>query len=213
MVRYASQFSRTNISTNGLMLTPQLAEELITSGVAEVIVSIDGVSQEVYEQYRVGGDAAKAFAALELLQHLNLKHGSPVQLIPQFIAFQHNQHEMGAFKGKCESLGLSPSFKAPYIRTNDSRFAYSDIPQLQRPHFPDLPSLRQAMGECPNPRHVFTILLDGSVVVCCHDYRGATSFGNIFEQDVLEIWNSQPYRQFADRSSKVVHRNSAPTTA
>jgi MoaA/NifB/PqqE/SkfB family radical SAM enzyme/predicted SAM-dependent methyltransferase len=196
MIRHASQFARTNISTNGLTLTPELAEELIISGVADIIVSIDGVTQEIYEQYRVGGDVKEAFVALEMLQEFNRKHGGKVQISPQFVVFEHNQHEMAAFEKRCKALGLLPSFKAPYIRTHKSRFAYSSHPQFLRPHYPDIPSLREAMRECPNVRNVFTILMDGSVVACCHDYAKATCFGNIFEQEVLNIWNSHTYRKF-----------------
>lgn len=196
MVRYASQFCRTNISTNANMLTPEKAEALITSGVAEIIVSIDGVTQEVYQQYRVGGDVSKAFAGLEMLNRLNREHRAGVHILPQFIVFRHNEHEMRAFKERCAVLGLTPFFKAPYMRTKDSPFAYSDIPQLRRPHYPDLPALKEAMRDCPNPRNVFTMLIDGSVVACCHDYSKATNFGNIFEQDVMEIWNSPAFSAF-----------------
>ncbi|MGE3550307.1 MAG: methyltransferase domain-containing protein [Geobacter sp.] len=196
MVQYASSFAKTNLSTNGISLTPDLAERVICSGVSELIVSIDGVTQEVYEKYRVGGNVEKALDSLAMLQQLNEKHGSKVHIIPQFIAFKHNQHEMETFRHLCSKLGLTASFKAPYIRKNDSCFSYSDNPRLQRPHFSDIASLKAAMKSCNNPRDVFTILLDGSVVACCHDYEAATCFGNIFEQEVPTIWNSPSYVKF-----------------
>jgi MoaA/NifB/PqqE/SkfB family radical SAM enzyme/predicted SAM-dependent methyltransferase/rhamnogalacturonyl hydrolase YesR len=196
MISYTAQFAKTNISTNGMSLTREKAEALIRSGVSDIIVSIDGVSQEAYEQYRVGGNVQKAFDSLAFLNDLNVQYGNKVSISPQFVVFQHNQHEMEEFARICASLGLSPVFKAPYIRNNDSRFCYSDLPAFHRPHFADIPSLRNAMSACPNPREVFTILEDGSVVVCCHDYAGTTSFGNIFQQEVSEIWNSPTYKNF-----------------
>ncbi|GEM_PF-112065 len=196
MIQYTAQFARTNISTNGMSLTPEKAEALILSGVSDIIVSIDGVSQEVYEQYRVGGNVHKAFESLALLNEINRKYGHKVNILPQFVVFQHNMHEMEAFARRCSELGLHPSFKAPYIRTGDSRFSYCEMPAYRRPHFSDIGDLRVAMQDCPNPREVFTTLEDGSVVVCCHDYAGATHFGNIFEQDVLEIWNHPDFKRF-----------------
>lgn len=71
IIRYASEFTTTNISTNGMSMTATKAEELITSGVSDIIISVDGVSQEVYEQYRVGGNVDKVLATLEMLQNLN----------------------------------------------------------------------------------------------------------------------------------------------
>lgn len=195
MIAYTAAFARTNISTNGMALTREMAEALITSGVAEVIVSIDGVSQEVYEQYRVGGDVQQAFAALAALVEANRRHGGQVAISPQFVVFRHNQHEMEAFSRRCAALGLQASFKAPYLRPG-SRFAAGDYPEFQRPHYDDVTQLRAAMRECQNPREVFTVLADGSVVICCHDYAGVTCFGNIFRQEVMDVWNATEYVDF-----------------
>lgn len=195
MISYTARFARTNISTNGMSLTREKAEALISSGVSEVIVSIDGVSQEVYEQYRVGGEVRKAFEALAILNEVNVQHGGRVAISPQFVVFRHNQHEMEEFSQRCAVLGLQASFKAPYLRTG-SRFSYGDFPEFQRSQFDDVTQLRTAMRECQNPREVFTVLVDGSVVICCHDYAGVTCFGNIFRQEVMAIWNSPEYAGF-----------------
>ena len=196
MITYTAQFVRTNISTNGMSLSSAKAEALILSGVSDIIISIDGISQEVYEKYRVGGSVQKAFESLVMLNDFNMQYGSKVNISPQFVVFQHNQHEMDEFSRRCVSLGLRPTFKAPYIRNDKSRFSYSDIPSFIRPHFNDTSLLRSAMRECQNPREVFTILEDGSVVVCCHDYAGVTSFGNIFQQEVMDVWNAPEYARF-----------------
>ena len=34
------------------------------------------------------------------------------------------------------------------------------------------------------------------MIICCHDYNKATCFGNIFETNVLDIWNNPEYRKF-----------------
>ncbi len=47
--------------------------------------------------------------------------------------------------------------------------------------------------ECRNPKEVFTVLLDGSCVVCCYDHNGVNNYGNIYSQDVMDIWNSPKY--------------------
>lgn len=195
IINYASTFSKTNISTNGMAMTEKMAEDLITSGVTDVIVSIDGFSQQVYEAYRKGGDVQKACVALEMLAKYNQKHGNRVILKPQFVVFKHNQHEIGLFNKYCTALGLTPLFKAPHLR-KPSLYQNSDYLELARKSLPDLASQRQAMKECGDPREVFTIQVDGSVIVCCYDYAGQTTFGNIFEQDVMEIWNSPTYRTF-----------------
>jgi MoaA/NifB/PqqE/SkfB family radical SAM enzyme/SAM-dependent methyltransferase len=196
MIRYAAPFARTHISTNALTLNRETAEELVKSGVSEILVSIDGITQETYEIYRVGGSLKQAMDALILLQGINAAYGSKVKLVPQFIVFKHNQHEMQRFNEFCGALGLKPSFKAPYIRNPDSHLRWADDPRYVRPHFPTVEALKRAMAECSNPKDVFTILLDGSVVACCHDFKRATCFGNIFEHNLLDIWNCPDFRQF-----------------
>jgi MoaA/NifB/PqqE/SkfB family radical SAM enzyme len=196
MIRYATSFASTHISTNALTLDGVSAEELIGSGVSEILVSIDGATQQVYQIYRVGGNLQKALNALKKLQRLNVSHGDKVKIVPQFIVFKHNQHEMKQFEKICGELHLEASFKAPYIRNDHSHLACADDPRYIRPHFPTVSDMRFAMTGCQNPKDVFTILLDGSVVACCHDYKRMTCFGNIFDQDLLEIWNSRKFRQF-----------------
>lgn len=195
MIEYASTFTKTNISTNGNCLTEEKAEKLIKAGVTDIIVSIDGVSQDVYEQYRKGGLVTKALWSLAKLQDLNLNYGNKVAIYPQFLVFKHNQHEMELFRKFCHSICLEPVYKAPYIRSS-SRCQNSDKPEYVRPSYSDIASLRQIMADnCKNPKEVFTILLDGTCVMCCDDHNGITNYGNIYEQNVLDIWNSPRYRQ------------------
>jgi len=196
MIKYASQFCAVNISTNGTLLSKEKSEQLILSGVRDLIVSIDGVSQNIYEKYRVGGEVEKAFAALSDLVQFNIKYDAKVNIMPQFIVFKHNQDEIEDFKEICNSLGLTPTFKAPYIRTDDSNFQMSDFKEYQRHYYKTEESLKTAMMDCVNPKEVFTVNVDGTSIICCHDYDKFTDFGNLFENDVLEIWNSPIYRDY-----------------
>lgn len=195
MIRYVSGFAKVNISTNGLMLTPKTAEQLVNSGVYSIIFSIDGMTQEVYEKYRVGGDVEKALASLKMLRDFNAMCGGKVMIMPQFIVFRHNQHEIERFKEHCSSLGLEYILKAPYIRSG-SRFSNSDFPEYVREKYKNDGLRREAMRGCPDPRKCLTILIDGSVVACCYDFDGKTCFGNIFDQDVMEIWRSPAFMKF-----------------
>jgi len=143
----------------------------------------------------VGGNVDKAIEALKMLQEFKIKHESCTNIVPQFIVFKHNQHEMEVFQELCRYIGLKPAYKAPYLRNQNSHYSLSDYPQFVRPIFQEISKLKAAMAECPNVKNVFTILRDGSVVICCHDYGKITCFGNIFEQSVEEIWNSHLFKK------------------
>lgn len=49
-------------STNAHYLTDENAKKTIESGLDKIIISIDGTTQDTYEQYRVGGQLEKVIA-------------------------------------------------------------------------------------------------------------------------------------------------------
>jgi MoaA/NifB/PqqE/SkfB family radical SAM enzyme len=60
MVKYASQKNiYTATSTNAHYLTDENARKTVESGLDRLIISIDGTTQEVYQQYRIGGNLEK----------------------------------------------------------------------------------------------------------------------------------------------------------
>lgn len=195
IIARTAKFSKSNISTNANTIDADCAEKLIGSGVTDVIVSIDGVSQGVYERYRRGGDARKAMEGLALLASENRRTGGTVKIIPQFLVFEHNQHEMEAFGRICRDLGLEAYFKPPYLREG-SLLKPSDIPKYVRGNGSDGEKRTARMRACQNARNVFTILRKGQAVCCCYDNDGQEVFGDITRQGVRDIWNSPEYERF-----------------
>ena len=67
MVRYAHQQKLYTItSTNGHFLDDQRAGETVESGLDRLIISVDGTTQETYEQYRKEGELATVLEGLEM---------------------------------------------------------------------------------------------------------------------------------------------------
>ena len=62
-----------NLNTNGMLLTPALAEPILDSGVDLVVVGIDGYSRDSYERIRIGGDRDQLYANVEHL--LSVRNG------------------------------------------------------------------------------------------------------------------------------------------
>ena len=66
-------------------LTPKIAEQVIKSGLDVMIVSLDGVTQDVYEVYRVNGYLNHVLANLHILDDMKRELGSKTPY-PPFIA-------------------------------------------------------------------------------------------------------------------------------
>ncbi|MGK4422530.1 radical SAM protein, partial [Klebsiella pneumoniae] len=66
MVKYAhDKRIYTATSTNAHYLTDEKAKQTVESGLDRLIISIDGTTQDVYQQYRVGGKLDKVLEGVK----------------------------------------------------------------------------------------------------------------------------------------------------
>lgn len=83
-------------STNGLTLAKENhCRDLIASGIDTVMFSIDGVTQESYGKYRVGGNLCDALSGMEKILSLRAQSGSRApRVIWRYIIFKWNDSEV-----------------------------------------------------------------------------------------------------------------------
>lgn len=72
-----------------------------------ITCSLDGATQETYSQYRVRGDFDTVMRNVRKLVDYKKQYNSPYpELRWQFIAFEHNSHEILAAKAMADELGM-----------------------------------------------------------------------------------------------------------
>lgn len=196
MISMVNEYAHPHISTNGMLLDKNKCDELIKSGVGTVIVSIDGLTQNVYQKYRVGGKVEKVLENIRYLNEANIKYGNHVALLPQFIVFEHNYHEVEAFKKFCEDNKLKAIFKKPYIRFGDMK--ESDDNKYQRIKYKTPLEHYDAIATCPHLDAIMTITADGRLLVCPQDYNNDLFIGNILDEGstIKKLWDRDDYKQF-----------------
>lgn len=98
----------TTISTNfSVPFDEEKAEQLVRSGLATLGVSIDGATQETYEQYRVGGDLETVLRNCQLVAEAKRRLGSASpHMIWIFHAFPHNKDDVGAVRRLGKKIGF-----------------------------------------------------------------------------------------------------------
>src|SRR5574343_329698 len=97
----------TATSTNAHFIDQKKAEEIIYSGLDRLIISIDGLTQETYENYRVHGNLAKVIEASKLLiEAKKAKAAATPHLIFQFLAVTPNEHEVPAIFTLGNEMGI-----------------------------------------------------------------------------------------------------------
>lgn len=205
MIRFAKSFNIHVISSTNLnTLSPELAEELARSGLDELLLSIDGATQETYEKYRVGGNLQRVLDNLEVLQSANARSSTPIALVWRTLLFSHNEHEIPLLRQMAAERGLP--FELVHPRTDMGREIFEDpkaalerdsswLAQTIEHAGYDLAGMdRRKPMTCSRPWFEITLNWDGSILPCCHICDPSYAFGDANEESIAEIWNGERYR-------------------
>ncbi len=113
MLRYARSVNETMLihcSTNGIPLRDESKQrEVIETGVDEVLFSVDGASQEIYERYRVGGDFGTVLMTMESMVRLRDSLGlDKPRIMWRYILFSWNDsdEEMDRARRLARDIGV-----------------------------------------------------------------------------------------------------------
>src|SRR6476661_8200463 len=108
MVAYATQKKiYTATSTNAHYLNDKNAKRTVESGLDRLIISIDGTTQDTYQQYRVGGKLEKVLEGTRnvVKWRKELKSSTP-RIIFQFLVVRPNEHQIDDAKQLATALGV-----------------------------------------------------------------------------------------------------------
>ena len=224
MIQYARNHKiKVSVSTNLNVFNEKICDDLINTGLDYLIVSLDGVSQNTYATYRIGGNYDRVLNNIRLLANRKRELGSAYpRIFIQFVVFKHNESEVSKIKEVASSLGVEIFFRqgalggkgySPPV-TKDREEAKKWLTQdkkyqLEYDYFSEKPYLRN--GKCNYLWSVATINWDGSVFPCCWIYEQKHSFGNILHQEFKEIWNNDRFRTSRRLFSKRKGNNSNNT--
>jgi radical SAM protein with 4Fe4S-binding SPASM domain len=201
----------TATSTNAHFIDERNAAAVVQSGLDQLIISVDGVTQEVYEQYRVQGNLEKVWTATKALVEAKkrLKSSTP-QLIFQCLAVKPNEAQIPDIFLKAKEFGV-----------DEVRIKSAQLYDFENGHplMPDNDDYRRyRLGKngkfsLKNPGgnrcwRMWTgcvITWDGKIVPCCFDKDALHSLGSLQAEDFKEVWSSDSYRQF--RNSILTNRS------
>ena len=108
MIRMAKEYRLYTTMSSNLAHPRFRPEEWVECGLDFLIVSIDGITPEVYNVFRRNGDHELAFANLRALVEAkrNMKVRKPI-IHWQFLAFQHSKHEIRAAIDIARDIGVN----------------------------------------------------------------------------------------------------------
>ena len=192
----------TSTSTNAHYLNDKNVEKTLASGLKQLIVSMDGITQEVYQDYRIGGKLSKVQEGLVLL--LKKRKEKRVQyprVVLQFLVTGKNEHQIPALKDWAKGIGVDElQLKSTQIYDfeNGSELIPKDLGYSR--YIPDGKGKwklkKEIENKCWRMWQGAVITWDGRLVPCCFDKDGAHVMGKVTESPVKKIWKNEPYRKF-----------------
>ncbi|MBP6285666.1 MAG: SPASM domain-containing protein [Ferruginibacter sp.] len=210
MVKYASDKKiYTATSTNAHYLTDEVAKKTVESGLDRLIISIDGTTQDVYQQYRVGGNLEKVLEGAKNIMKWKkeLKRKTPFVFF-QFLVVKPNEHQVEDIKRLAREVGVDEvRFKTAQV------YEYETDPNNLIPTMDKYSRYKKnadgsytaknrLTNRCWKLQHANVITWDGLVVPCCFDKDATHQLGNLKTQSFKEIWHNANYRQFRNELMK-----------
>ena len=204
MVQYASTKKiYTATSTNAHYLDDQNAKKTVESGLDRLIISIDGTTQDVYQQYRIGGNLEKVLeGARNIVKWKKELRSKTPFVIFQFLVVKPNEHQIDDVKRIAKEIGVDDVWLKTaqvYDYQNDPNNLIPTIGKFSRYKKDSSGSFQvknKLDNHCWKLWHANVITWDGLVVPCCFDKDALHKLGNLKTQSFKEVWNNQEYRDF-----------------
>ncbi len=203
MVKYAhTKGIYTITSTNGHFLDPENAKKTIDSGLDRIIISVDGATQEIYEQYRKEGTLETVLqGARNLVEAKRQAKSSTPHIVFQMLVVKPNEHQIEDVRKLAESVGVD-EVKLKTAQVYDYRDGNELIPTISKysRYHEDASGQwhvkNKLLNQCWKLWHACVITWDGIVVPCCFDKDATHRLGDLRQQSFLDIWKGQAYQQF-----------------
>ena len=189
--------------TNGALLTDEVVENIRDVRLDILDISLDALTKETYEKIRIGLDFDQVMAGVERVIRADLPH---TKILVRLVRQRDNVHEIKAFARRWRSRGVGVFIYSAHDRAGsvdkfDERIR---IPASAQTVFHKLErkASRAFFGHCPIPFSVASILHNGDVLMCVHDWARKEIVGNINENTLAEVWNGARMKEIRSLVSK-----------
>lgn len=214
MLNYArSQNIYTSISTNGLLLNKDKINLILNDPPDKLIFSIDGLDEETYQNYRVGGTFKNVDNAFRSFMKEKKRRKQKKPFVEfQFIVMKQNEHQLEEVKRYAEDLGVNKvSLKTMQVTSYENAKYYLPSNKKYSRYIIENGSfrLKKKMGNrCFALWRTSVITWDGIVVPCCFDKDANHQLGSLKKNNFKEIWTNYSSNKF--RKAVLTNRKSIP---
>ncbi|MBT3985306.1 radical SAM protein [archaeon] len=220
MIRYARRKNIiVHISSNLNIFDEKNAEKLVDSRLDYLVVSLDGGSQETYEQYRIGGNFDQVIKNIKLVVQKKKEKKSKFPVICwQLLVMKQNEGELEKVKKMAKEIGVDILDFKPIradlghevLKSDKEKYdsAKEFLPEDEKLSRFDYNKKKRSnkVTNCLYLWSSMTINPDGGVSPCCSTYEDVFDFGNILTDGFKKVWNNENYVE----SRKLIAKGKEP---
>jgi len=171
------------LSTNGVLMDERMRENILSSKLTRIQVSIDAVSENIYDKVRPGGDFIKVIENTKKLisERDRMKKKTPLVRV-NFVRTEINEHELNQFiadwEDKADMVGIQEFISPP--NSSEKITSKTSVNKFENDF------------KCSFPFKQLVITNEKKVLPCCTFWGEKLELGEINEPEDLDFfWNSE----------------------
>lgn len=195
MINYAKEKDVAEIIevvTNGSLLTEQLSDKLINSGIDRILISIEALNSQGYKEIsKVDIDMNEMIENIRYLYEHKKKCEIYIKTID--ISIKNDEDKKlfyDMFGDICDKIFIEKIIPVwPGFEMNIDKDFKND---LKGRYGKDLNKVKI----CPYIFYSLLINSDGQIIACCSDWERKLILGDIKDETLVNVWNSDKYKTF-----------------
>jgi len=221
MINYVHQKNLYSIiSTNATLLDQKIADELLFSGLDEIILCLDGITQESFSSFRKKADFFEVMRNIGYFckQKQRLKLKKPFIKL-QVILNKLNQNEIRGIKKLSDCLKVD-CLHIKSLALCEHVYSKDEIKKLADIFFPDGKEYKDKIrykqenhkliinnppSKCSLAESQFVVLVDCKISMCCYDLNGNYIYGNILAEKFDDIWFNSDVKKVRELANEKKH--------
>jgi len=169
-----------HVTTNATLLSPYIAEQLLDAGIDNIVFSFDGATKETYESIRIGAVYEEVVGNVVNLLNLREQKGMQKPVVQvQMVCMKKNSDEIKDFVQFWKGHGVNRVDLLRYRNVSDKESGKKRIAPKPLSKHP-----------CGQLWQRLAVFCDGTVSMCCGDYKPVNNLGNVSETPLKEVWKS-----------------------
>lgn len=169
--------------SNGSLMTPAMAVDLLHAGLSYASFSIDGATAESFEYVRRGLRYNEVVANIKDFVELNNSLGRPCRVRTHMTITERTLGKHREFYDLWSAIegvdvvswlncnGMGGEGREPALRDGSTT------------------------DPCLQPFSTLLVKVDGTAVICCVDYSGSVALGNVFKNGIRKVWGSERFER------------------